>query len=277
MTMRLNYANWKTDNKSILETLSDKKVLMAFSGGKDCSIVLHYLYLAGKDFGFEFEAVGATYPNHVYPPEETKRLSDYWHSRNIDINWISPGQSDSVMEEAEQEGKSACRVCQNKKRTMLGSYLKRFEQSNKEIVIVISFTLWDIVTYSVEYMLGGIFKPDDKTTTSGDMITDDRIKQTSHRFYQFFKIQDGLSIFKPLIKYNDEEIRKAVSEANVPFSDIDCKYKNTRTKRVLFDYYKQMNLSFDYDKVLNFYEKTLKLHDLSFYTGLDKENLIKIL
>lgn len=90
-------------------------------------------------------------------------------------------------------------------------------------------------------------------------------------------MKDGLSIFKPLIRYNENEILEAVTEEKVLFSDIPCNFKNTRTKRVLFDYYRQMKLSFDYDKVKQFYEKTLKSRDLSYYTELNKEDLINVL
>ncbi|HDP24601.1 MAG TPA: hypothetical protein ENN34_04075 [Deltaproteobacteria bacterium] len=276
MTRKLTYAGWKTVNRTVLETLPGKTVLMAFSGGKDGSIVLHFLDIAGKEFGFEFEIVGATFPNHVFPRNEVERLSEYWHSRGVVIRWASPELPDSVLDEAERSGGSACRICQKTKREMLGNYLKE-GKAGKEVVIILSFNLWDIVTYSVEHLLGGVYKQTDTSLPSSDLINEDRFTVTSHRFYPFITLKDGLSIFKPLIRYNENEIIEAVTEANIVFSDIPCKFKDTRTKRVLFDYYRQMNLTFDYDKVRNFYETTLKSRDLSYYTELKKEDLISVL
>lgn len=184
MPGKLNYTDWKTDNKSILESLPGKKVVMAFSGGKDGSIILHFLDIAGKEFGFEFEIVGATFPNHVFPRDEIKRLSDYWHSRGIDIKWVSPEISDSVLDEAERNSGSACRLCQKTKREMLSSYLQD-GKVGKEVVIILSFNLWDIVTYSIEYLLGGVYKLNDDSQPSNDLINDDRFIVTSHRFYKF--------------------------------------------------------------------------------------------
>jgi len=37
MKSRLNYSTWKTNNQAILEDLSDKKVMVPYSGGKDSS------------------------------------------------------------------------------------------------------------------------------------------------------------------------------------------------------------------------------------------------
>ena len=64
--MSLNYTDWKNEHKSVLETLPDKKVYMLYTGGNDSSVILSFLLLAGKEFGFDFETSVATYPKHVF-------------------------------------------------------------------------------------------------------------------------------------------------------------------------------------------------------------------
>ena len=57
MKSRLNYSAWKTNNQAILEDLSDKKVMISYSGGKDSSVVLYLIRKAAKEFGFSYEIV----------------------------------------------------------------------------------------------------------------------------------------------------------------------------------------------------------------------------
>jgi tRNA(Ile)-lysidine synthase TilS/MesJ len=276
MSTDLNYTKWKIDHKSILEDLSNKQIIMLYSGGKDCSVALYYLLLASREFGFEFETIAATYPNHIYIDTEIEKLNSYWQAQKVSIKWINPSDSDVSLSEADGRGENPCNICRAKKRSMLNNYLKEFNRNN-EVVIVVSFTLWDIVSYSVEYLLGNIYHTNNKPTIRLDIVTDNRFIQTSHRFYPFLKTKDGLSVFKPMLKYNDYEIMKAVTSEGIPFSSIQCEYGKTRTKRMLFDYYRVMNLSFDYDEVFKFYENILKPYDSAFYSSLEKQDLINIL
>lgn len=277
MSVSLNYANWKNDHRSVLETLCEKRVVMLYSGGKDCSVILYYLILAGEEFGFTFETVGATFPNHVYPREEVEKLNAYWLSHNINITWVDPEVSDAPFTQAVNNGENPCYFCHKRKRELLSDYIKQTSQDKREVVVVISYTLWDIVSYSVEFLLGGVYKQSDPMKSSHDVINDSRFVQIAHRFYPFMKLKDNLSIFKPLLKYNDHEIIQAATDNNILYSTIKCEYRKFRPKRLLSNYYEEMNLQFGYEEVFNFYKNSLGLHNSEYFMNLDKEDFIRIL
>ncbi|HPJ93453.1 MAG TPA: phosphoadenosine phosphosulfate reductase family protein [Deltaproteobacteria bacterium] len=275
--MNLNYTDWKNQHRSVLETFPEKKVVMLYTGGKDSSVILSFLLKASEEFGFEFETSVATYPNHVFPDADKQELDRYWRSRGIAIQWHDVNSSDELLEAAVQDGKNPCRVCQKTKRAYLFEYLKRVEQNNKDkhIVVIFSFTLWDLVSYSIEYLISGVYGHKDSSNTRSDKNTEERFTQTSQRFYPLIELKDGLTIFKPLLKYNNQEILKIVSEEQIPLSSVECTYKDFTPKRKLFEYYDQTNAFFDYDSVLEYVKHSFKLNEVSFYTDKKKIDFIK--
>jgi len=276
MNDRLTYSLWRDDHKTILESLSNQRTVMLYSGGKDCSIALYYLLIASREFHFEFETIGATYPNHIYSDAEIEKLSNFWLTQGVNIKWINPNDSDEILSAAATTGENPCNICRSKKRALLNDYLKN-NDSDGNTVIVVSYTLWDIVSYSIEYLLGDIFSPNKCNAQQQETTSGNRFIQTSHRFYPFLKTKDNLSIFKPMLKYNDYEIKAAIEKENIPSSSIQCLYNTSRTKRVLFDYYRELGLSFDYNKVFIFFESVLKPYDSGFYSDLNKHDLVNIL
>ena len=275
--MNLNYTGWKNQHKSLLETFPEKKVVMLYTGGKDSSVILSFLLRAAKEFGFDFETSVATYPEHVFPDVDIQKLDTYWRSRGADIQWHDVNASDDRLEEAVQEGENPCRVCQKIKRSYLFKYLTRVEEKNtdKDIVVIFSFTLWDLVSYSIEYLVSGVYSHNSRNNALSDKNTEERFTQTSQRFYPLIELKDGLTIFKPLLKYNNQEIQDIVSEENLPLSSVDCKYKSFTPKRMLFEYYNQTNAFFDYDKVLEYVKHSFKLNEVTFYADTAKIDFIK--
>jgi tRNA(Ile)-lysidine synthase TilS/MesJ len=274
-SMRLNYLNWRNEHKSILETFPNKKVLMLYTGGKDSSIILHFLLLAGKEFGFEFDTIAATYPNHVFQDIEIRELDAYWRSKNVDIQWHNLNTSDSFLSDAETDGKNPCYVCHKIKRNYLLTLLQGIEQHHKDIVVILSFTLWDLVSYTIEYLVGGIYSPNSNNENHNEKSPEQRFIETSQRFYPVIHLKDGLTIFKPLLKYNDNEISRIVSEEKIPLSHAVCTYKRFTPKRILSDYYYQINADYDYDNVLKYAKSSLKLNEIAYYTDLAKDDFIK--
>jgi len=274
--MSLSYVDWKNEYKSVLETFSEKNVLMFFTGGKDSSTILSFLVSAGKEFGFEFETDTARYPNFVFTDSEIKKLDNYWRSRNVNIQWHDLDTSDLLLSKAEKQGKNPCYVCQKIKRNPLFNNLMTMEQY-KDIVIILSFTLWDLVSYSIEYLVEGVYCNNNSKESLNDKSTEQRFIETSQRFYPLIELKDGLTVFKPLLKYNDNEIKKLVYEEKIPLSNVECPYKKYTPKRILFDYYEQINASFDYDKVLEYVKNSLKFRELSYYTEMGMEDFIKLL
>jgi len=272
----LNYDTWKNDNRSILETLPQKDIIMSFTGGKDCSIILEFLLQASNEFSFNFQTHAFLFPVHVFTTEEISKLDKYWNTKGVKINWHKLEHTDDEFELAKNNGLNPCIVCHQRKREYFLEFLNRNFKKLDSIVIIVSFTLWDLVSYSLEQLLffNLSFNTIDTSPTLDGKIIKDRFVQTSQRFYPFLIMKEGYSIYKPLLKYNDPEITSIVQEKKIPLSSVECKYKSYRPKRLFSDCYKQMNLLFDYDKVLSFAKESLHLHDIAYYNNFTKDEFI---
>ena len=86
--------------------------------------------------------------------------------------------------------------------------------------------------------------------------SDDRFIETAQRFYPLLKIKGGPTIYKPLIKYNDQEIENFISENSIPLTTTSCHYKEFRPKRIFATYYEKADLFFDYSKDLILQQKS---------------------
>ena len=272
MKANLNYATWVKDNKEYLESLYNKRVFVTYAGGKDASVILHYLIQAKADFGFDFETHAAMFPTHVYTVDEINKLDSYWKSRGIHINWHPINENESLFEIAKENGTNPCDVCHTTKRKRFLEYLNDTTTDWNSLVIIVGWSLWDLVGYSLEYLFGSVY-----SNTNGlfqGKSVDDRFFRTSQRFYPMLKMKEGYSLYKPLLRYNDQEIKNVIQENQIPILTIDCKYKDFRPKRLFAESYIKMDLYFDYDKVLKFAETSLNLQKPSAYTSIDKEDFI---
>jgi tRNA(Ile)-lysidine synthase TilS/MesJ len=272
MKANLNYATWVKDNKEYLESLYNKRVFVTYAGGKDASVILHYLIQAKVDFGFDFETHAAMFPTHVYTVDEVNKLDSYWKSRGININWHPINENESLFEIAKQKGTNPCEVCHTTKRKRFLEYLNETTTDWNSLVIIVGWSLWDLVGYSLEYLFGSVYS-NTNGLFQGNSI-EERFFRTSQRFYPMLKMKEGYSLFKPLLRYNDQEIKSVIQENQIPILTIDCKYKDFRPKRLFAESYIKMDLYFDYDKVLKFAEESLNLQKPSAYTSLDKEDFI---
>jgi tRNA(Ile)-lysidine synthase TilS/MesJ len=139
-------------------------------------------------------------------------------------------------------------------------------------VIIVGWSLWDLVGYSLEYLFGNVY-----ANTNGlfqGKSIEERFFRTSQRFYPMLKMKEGYALYKPLLRYNDQDIKKVIQDNQIPILTVDCKYKDYRPKRLFADNYIKMDLYFDYDKVLKFAEESLDLQKPSVYTSIDKEDFI---
>jgi len=272
MKTTLNYETFVNDNREYLETFHNKRVFVTYTGGKDASAILHFFTKAKEDFCFELETHAAIFPIHVYTKEEIHKLDSYWKTRDIPIKWHTIEQSDSAFELARQGGINPCEVCHSTKRKHFLKYLDDSVTNWHSLVIIVGFTLWDIVSYSLEYLFGSIYS--DRDTLFQGKSIQDRYFQTAQRFYPMLKMQEGYTLYKPLIRYNDQDIIKVIKENKIPILTTDCKFKDFRPKRLFAESYTKMDLYFDYDKVMKFAQESLNLHEPSAYTSRDKEDFI---
>jgi tRNA(Ile)-lysidine synthase TilS/MesJ len=278
MVESLDYIKWKDQNISILKNLSDKKVFITYSGGKDSSVTLYMLNEAGREFGFEFETHAAVYPHNVFNDAEKDRLDLFWKEQGIGIIWHELTDPDDLLEDALKRNIVPCQICNKVKKDRLINIVKSSFPDVSSLVIVMSYSLWDLVSSNVEHILNTIYSNPGLSTGIKGKDPDERFMETSQRFYPFIRLNKGLSIFKPLIYYNDQEIMNFISEKNIPTITEKCKYHIYRPKRLFANYYKQMDLHFDYHKVMQFAKKSLELPELSYFEGIDiKKYLSKMI
>ncbi|HUV59496.1 MAG TPA: hypothetical protein VMW09_05230 [Desulfatiglandales bacterium] len=264
MKSAIEYARWKENHKTILETFSDKNVMMLFSGGKDSSLAMDFLLRAKKEFGFDFKAHAGACPVHRYPDKEKKRIESYWDKRGVNIIWHDMIETDEYLENAP----NPCVACQKLRKKLLKSSLTNSIEDWSRLFIIINHSLWDIVSYSIEHILDDLF------SNSVEPENNQRFIQTAQRFYPLLKMKEGYTVFRPLIRYNNVDILELIKEAGIPTLSIPCKFKEFRPKRILERYYQKMGIYFDYDKVFDFARRSLGLPDITTYTSIDRDEYL---
>jgi tRNA(Ile)-lysidine synthase TilS/MesJ len=272
MKNTLNYETFVSDNHEYLKAFRDKRVIVSYAGGKDASAILHFLIQAKEEFGFEFETHAIMFPTHIYNKDAVLRLDSYWKARGIHITWHPISEDESPFEIARQEGTNPCEFCHLVKRKYSLQYLDRTVTDWNSLAIIIGWSLWDVVGYTLEYLFGSVYAGRE-ALYQGKSINE-RFFRTSHRFYPMLKMKEGYTLYKPLLRYNDQDIRKVIRENEIPILTTDCNYKNFRPKRLFAECYIKMDLYFDYDKVMKFAQEALKLENPSSYTDLDKKDFI---
>lgn len=268
----LNYEAFVRHNEEYLKEFRDKRVIVSYAGGKDASVILHFFLQAMKDFNFEFETHAVMYPKHVYTEPECQKLDSYWKTRGVNIVWHAMVEDESAFEIARQNGTNPCNHCHAVKRRYGLQYLERTVTDWNTLAIIIGWSLWDIVGYTTEYLYGSIFA-EREALYQGQAIKD-RFFRTTQRFYPVLRMKEGYTIYKPLLRYNDQDIKKVISENGIPILTNDCRYKDFRPKRLYAESYIKMNLYFNYDKVMKFAENALGLEKPSSYTKINKTDFI---
>jgi tRNA(Ile)-lysidine synthase TilS/MesJ len=275
MNNGLNYQQWKTQHGQFLETFSQKKVMMFFSGGKDSSVVLHFIEQASREYGFSFETHAGIYPHHVFASADHKRINDYWNDRGVVINWHAVPESDDQLAAALAEGVSPCLICNTVKKKKLMEHFKGLAIDMNSLVIIMSYSLWDLVSATLEHILGACYSVADVSPAIRSKSIEERFLETSQRFYPMLKLSNGFSVFKPLIHFNDQDILRTISQEKIPLFSTDCLYQEYRPKRLFAQHYTRMNLNFDFDRVLDFATRSLQLPVKNFFTQMENDHYLK--
>jgi len=264
MNSAIDYHQWKEEYKTILDTFSDKNVLVLFSGGKDSSLAMDFILRAKKEFEFGFSAHAGAYPVHRYPDKEKERIESYWSRRGIEVQWHDLGETDDYI----KNEANPCLGCQKLRKQMLKTTLGNMVNDWESLVLVTSYSLSDIVSYSIEHILNDFF------SNSIDPGDNKRFMETAQRFYPLLRMKEGYTVFRPLIKYNSDDIQEVIKQSSIPTLSIPCKFKEFRPKRILDRYYQKIGMHFDYDKVFDFAKRSLGLPDIATYTSIDKEEYL---
>jgi len=265
LTLTIDYENWKREYAPVLETFTGKTIFVLYSGGKDSSAMLHLFDQARRDLGFAFQVHAGAFPHHRYTQAEKHRLANYWQARNVNITWHAVAATDDEL----NEGSEPCHKCQQIRKKLLQRYLLKTAPPWNEVVLVISYSLWDLVSYTLENLLGGLLAQPNEVTG-----VDQRFLETAQRFYPLLEMKEGYQIFRPLIRFNDTEIEALINVHKIPVLAIPCAHKSHRPKRVLGQYYASQELRFDYDRVLTFARDVLNLPEKSVFRSLSKEDYL---
>jgi len=149
--------------------------------------------------------------------------------------------------------------------------LPRQVQRWHNLVIVTSYSLWDLVSYGVEQMLMSFLRDPQEEAKARNK---QRIMETAQRFQPILKMKEGYTVFRPLIRYNGRDIQNRVEKDNIPTLRTPCKFKDQRPKRLLEKYYEKLEMGFDYDKLLEYAEKALHFPDASTWADMDRDEYL---
>jgi len=267
MNHGLNYSQWKMEHRSILENFPGNEIFFLFSAGKDSSLAMDFLLRAGKEFGFRFEAHAGAFPVHRYGQEEQKRISSYWQGRGIIPVWHNLAETDAVLETTE----NPCLACQSIRKEMLRAFLQKQVKNWHNLVIVTSYSLWDLVSYGVEQMLTSLLRGLQEEEKERNKR---RMMETAQRFHPYLKMKEGYAVFRPLVRYDGRDIRHQVEKNGIPTLKAPCRFGDQRPKRLLEKYYEKLELGFDYDKLLEYAEKVLHFPDASTWAAMDRDEYL---
>lgn len=275
MVDKLNYLDWKNDNRLILESFPGKTIMMLYSGGKDSSVALHLIQKASTEFGFTFRTFAGIFPHHVFSLKDQDILDSYWRAHDVAINWHTLEDTDDRLDSALSEGVSPCLVCNTAKKRALINFLKVEEIKMGSLVIIISYSLWDLVSASIEHTLTFNYSLSDESPSLRHKSIEERFFETAQRFYPFLKFKSGFAVFKPLIRYNDQDILKVISDEDIPLLSTPCRFQDYRPKRLFSRYYERMNIKFDFEKVLEFSKTVHHLPEENVFTELGEDRYLR--
>jgi tRNA(Ile)-lysidine synthase TilS/MesJ len=262
------YSKWEEAQAAVLRNLQGKEVWVLFSGGKDSSLALYFFHRAAKEFDFRFTAHTGLFPKHRYSQADVSRIDRFWKERGVQVRWHKLKMSDKSL----GVGGNPCATCQRARKMILYEVVRAQVGNLEDLVLVTAYTLSDLMSYSLEYVTGGTCRKHDGRKVE---LSRERFIETAQRFYPVLKMNEGFTIYRPLLKFNTEDIVHAVQEADLPILSTPCLYARFRPKRMLESYYQSAGIEFDYDRLLEFARTCLRLPSIDEYASVNKELFLK--
>jgi len=250
------FKKWETDNKPYLKSCSGREIAVAFSGGKDSSVCLLFLNKLKESYNFTLKAYLYTFPVHRYTDNFHKSLNDYWDRQRVEIDYHKADENDSILENSP----NPCRVCQNVRKNQLFELFKLYRNRVKKLVLVSGHSLWDLAGYAVNRLVASELITESRLEEAAG---EERFIEVAQRFYPFFTMPEGYSVYRPMLFLNQDEIEEVIKEERIPVLNVPCKYTNSRPKKVLGGYFSEFGYKFSYAKVMEFAKKRLNIPAIS--------------
>ncbi len=202
-------------------------VVVGFSGGKDASVLCDFLHAFKQEVrgDLRIELVNVGYPRFLYDSsdpvrmETVNRASEFWRERGFEVTCVDPGPDypDHML-----EGNNPCKLCATViKPRLLASQIARPEY--KGAVYCVGLNLDDIVGWFVELnlLLGG--KADLSQIDKNNPKLYSQVMYLSTRLTCRLEVaMNNLLFSRPLMAFNDDEVRALVSTRGLPLVPEDC-------------------------------------------------------
>lgn len=249
------FNKWKVYNDEHLSKCRDKHVVVTLSAGKDSSACLYFLNQAKVEYGYDISGVLYAFPKHRYTEGYREQVLPFWKKQGIEIECRESPVGDEILE----KGGNPCRPCQDLRKKELPNLFDFLSRSPDEVVIVSGHSLWDLAGYAMDRFVANELAA---STDYAESFSDERFLEISQRFYPFLSMNEGYSIYRPMLFLNAEEITSVCAENSLPLLEVPCRYSMQRPKKMLGVYFTRFGYQFEYSQVVAFAKKYLKIADL---------------
>ncbi len=258
---------WEERNAPYLTRFRGKKLVIAFSGGKDSVVCVHLLNRLREKYGYEAEAHLYAFPRHLYSPAYRAAITDFCASRAIPFRYH---EADPSLPDI-RGLPDPCRVCQMARKKGLIQLFPALGVPPSKLVLVSGHSLWDLAGYALEHLIDHELadqREHDATQAK------ERFLEIAQRFYPYLEMKEGYAAYRPMHFLNQEEIRGLLQDSGVPPQDSPCEFGTRRPKKFLAGYFERFGLEFSYDRVMEFAKRHLQLGDKADVEKLDRDEFL---